>query len=603
MSRVTVILLVIITFAAPSAWAFEVRVRAEARLDVGVSAAGTVAQIAGTLRDDLGRGLPQRHLKVQIDARQTGQTLVSHDVHTDAKGNFQLQDELPPGQYEVFVRFDKTEHLDGIAVSDSLRLEPHSVDVRVFGPAFVYGREHAAWVSARAAAGRVPYMGWADVLVGGRLVGRMELDLTGRGTFDVVGELEEGNNIVTVRTPGSAYREEAEASTSIRFAETVVVEAAIEERLERLARGLAVYGTVRDSSGPIPGVRVQTTFEPVMLFDEPAALDANDESPQSFTVTTVTDDRGRYVGFLPSHRVRDGKWSGYAEFVPPIGASVKADAGAIDIDSRAYRWAVNGFGMTAIFAGILVLLGRLGLIFWERVRAWRAARERQRREQQALEEVETIVPVFMDPGTSPEPVILSRNDIGGVVWDSWRGEPIAGAELELTGEGGAHTTTADSFGRFRFADVPAGAWRLAVTKFGFMRGTMDLAVPHDGRLSHFRVDTIAVPLKIRRLYGSVLEHEVGEDLFGTWSPREIEERIDRAFSDASPEDRLALRGLVRERLRADDDEPVSGARAVAALTEVVEESYFSGRTYGEEAFRFARALALEMRTRTSAEAR
>lgn len=566
--------------------ALEIRIRAEAKLDVSVSGAGTVAQVAGALRDDLGRGLPQREVLVQIDARRTGQTLIGTKVFTDSQGRFGVQEELPPGDYEVFVRFDKTDHLDGIAESKSLRLDPAPVDVRAYGPAFVYGRHNPAWLSARANAVTVPYQGWAEVFVGEQGVGRMELDASGRGTFDVAPFLVPGFNEIRVQTPGSAYRDESEARVKMRFAEHVTIDATIDERLERLQRGLAVSGTVRDEHGPLPGVRMVGRIEAEQVFEDAPSQD-------TFAVSTMTDDDGKFVAFVPASKLVDGVWRGRAEFVPPLGERVLVDAGTTEIDTRVYRLAVNGFGLTAILLGLLVLLARLSQTFLGRVRQWRRKREQAARQAAALEEVEEIVPVFLetDPGSSVE---LSRDDVGGMVWDVWLQRPVVGAAVELQpgGEAAPLVTSTDANGRFRFTDVPPGTWRLDVQKFGFIRGFLDLSVPHDGRMSHFRVDLVAVPLKIRRLYGSIVEQSVGEDLWGKLSPREIEARLDVLWPELATADRRHVRSAVAAKLSGQE---VSGLSALAALTEVVEESYFSGRTYGEDAFLFARALALELR--------
>lgn len=590
-----ILTLVVLTVSLPAS-GLEVRVRAQTKLDLDISGAGTVAQVSGTLRDDLGRGVPQRAMMVQIDSRQTNQTVLSRTVNTAARGTFSVQEELPPGDYEVFVRFDETEHLDGIASSGSLRLEPSPVEVRAFGPSLVFGREHPAWVSGRAMAGQTPYQGWAEVLIGERDVGRMDFDATGRGSFDVGPHLEPGMNRITLRTPGSAYRDPSEAFIELRFAAEVEVEATIEEGLERLQRGVTVRGVVRDAAGPLPGVRVRTSITSELIYDEADEADAT--TPQTFKATTTTDDDGEFVGFVPATKLNDGRWRGDAEFVPPIGERVKVSAGTVEIDTRAYRWAVNGFGLTAIFAGLLALLARVGLEFRARWRRYRRARDRERREQAALEEVEEIVPVFFEPDELDDAVVLSGHDVGGVVWDVWQSQPVPDAAIELRSGDRTLTVRSDAAGHFRLEDVPEGTWRLQVQQYGYVRGNLEVSVPHDGRLSHFRLDVVAIPLKIRRLYGAVIEHSVGEDLWGRLSPREIEDRLGAIWPDdeGEHETRLELRRRVLERLRHADasDQPMT---VLAALTEVVEEAYFSGRTYGEDAFHFARSLALELRRR------
>lgn len=593
--RIPILVFALVAILSCDVAALEIRIRAEAVLDVEVTAAGTVAQVSGTLRDDLGRGLPQRGVLVQIDARQTGQTLMTEMVHSDSRGRFSVHEELPPGDYEVFVRFDKTEHLDAIAHSESLRLEPRPVDVQAYGPQFVYGRDYPALVSARATSGGVPYQGWAQFLLGDEERGSVELDSTGRGTFDVAPHLTPGVNRVTVRTPGSAYRDESTATIEVRYASSVEVTAQIAERLERLQRGLAVSGVVTDGLGPVEGVRVQAKIESVVLFDA-------QQKPRTFEVAATTDDDGRFVAFVPSTKLSDGKWGGSAEFVPPIGSRVTVDAGTAEVDTRAYRWAVNGFGITAILFGLFVLLARVGQVFLERLRDLRRKRERARREKQALEDVEEIVPVYLDQEQVDTAVPASRSDVGAVVWDVWQKRPVPEASITLSSDSNeARTERAGADGTCRFRDLPRGRWRLEVTQYGYIRGQMEFEVPHDGRLSHFRLDLVAVPLKIRRLYSAIVEQTVGENLWGRLSPREIEERLESRWPESDGGDRARLRSAVLTRLREFDEGEHGLPSVLAALTEALEESYYSGRVYGEEAFRFARALAIDVRAATTEE--
>src|SRR5687768_2118854 len=54
----------------------------------------------------------------------------------------------------------------------------------------------------------------------------------------------------------------------------------------------------------------------------------------------------------------------------------------------------------------------------------------------------------------------SRYAVTGVVLDSLRARPLAGAEIVL--EGTAYSATADSLGRFNFAALPTGTYRVGL---------------------------------------------------------------------------------------------------------------------------------------------
>ena len=94
-------------------------------------------------------------------------------------------------------------------------------------------------------------------------------------------------------------------------------------------------------------------------------------------------------------------------------------------------WFLTNPTLIAILAGILALLGRLGLLLAERWRAWKQRRDRARREAEALQAVEKIVPVFIPPDELGPAVRISRDDVGGMVWDTWKRAPIGGAEVDV----------------------------------------------------------------------------------------------------------------------------------------------------------------------------
>ncbi len=122
-------------------------------------------------------------------------------------------------------------------------------------------------------------------------------------------------------------------------------------------------------------------------------------------------------------------------------------------------------------------------------------------------------------------------------------------------------------------------------------------MPHDGRLSNFRLDLVAVPLKIRRLYRSVVEGAAGEDYWGRITPREIEATLEEVLGGPGEDpgrERRDLHRAVIEALRSSEGD-FRGDELLAVLTEIVEESYYSARLYDESAFRLARAIALRFR--------
>lgn len=588
--------LVMMTLAAlavgPStASALEIRVLGESKIVADVTAAGTVAQVSGILTDDLDRPLPRRELRLYVDQADSGDRVVDTNLLTDGRGQFRFQEELPPGEYVIHAIFSPTESFEGSAVTESIRLEPAPFDVRVVAPEWVLGRDQPVMIYAQGRAGSVGVQGIGIVAVNGRRVGDLQFGPSGRGSLDVADFVEPGENIVVVTIPGSQHRDAARAEASLHVSFDVTFEARSELRIERLSRGVAIYGSVEDSKGPVEGARIQGSLEPLELSDPEAEL------PDPLSAAAVTDDDGEFVIFFDSTKVPDGVWSGAAVLVPPVGDSIQRDAGTIERDTAVQRALFDILGFLVVLIGALALASGL----FERVRRAiaEARRERARRaeERAVLQAEEKIVPVFLEPREveTNEPPPTSKT-IGGIVWDVWQDEPLPGAELELEhASGERRTVRADPRGHFRFDDLTDGTWSLTARSSGHMPGHMECSVPHDGRLGRFRVDLVAVPLKVRRLYQTVVARDPrGGDYWGRLSPSEIEDAVADVFGTTSDIELERLRRRVLEVL-AGRDEDFDAEEVVAALTRIVEESYYSGRSFDERVFFIARDLALRLR--------
>ncbi len=150
------------------------------------------------------------------------------------------------------------------------------------------------------------------------------------------------------------------------------------------------------------------------------------------------------------------------------------------------------------------------------------------------------------------------NDFGfsGLVADAVHGKPIAGARVEVsTPDGAARVAETDDSGRFTLEELPAGLLRAEVTCKGYMREQFALPVPHRGELRDARVDLLPVRERIFALYRGAAEPLLPRpELWGVWTPRQIVDHV---------------RGVRR-------------AGALGALTDYVEEKYFSARTPDEE---------------------
>ena len=144
----------------------------------------------------------------------------------------------------------------------------------------------------------------------------------------------------------------------------------------------------------------------------------------------------------------------------------------------------------------------------------------------------------------------------GLIADAVSGSPISGARLQLSvPDGEAREVMSDEGGRFALEELPAGLLRAEVTCRGYVREQFAVSIPHRGELRDARVDLLPVRERIFALYRGAAEPLLPRpELWGVWTPRQIVDHV----RGARP------------------------AGALGALTDYVEEKYFSGRTPDEE---------------------
>ena len=573
-----------------SASAFEVRVRGQGKLYADVKPAGVTLQLIGSLRDELGNVLPQRNIQVVVRSANSSRSVLEEVVSTDMQGRFQLQRALDEGDYLVTTRFEPTEHLDGASVEREVHLEviPPRVDIHV--PRLVVGQTHPANLRVRASAAGIGVSAPVEVWVNGSKQRVLELDLYGRGAMDVARLLTPGENVIEVRLPSEGRRPEASDASSLRFSQELELEATAAPSQQRLERGLMVSGTVSDADGPVDSGRVEIVFERVGNIpsaDQDVAPPVSLVSPKDLHVVVALGESGSFQGFLPGQLIQDGQWRARVSFRPAAGDVLSMVTEVITFDRTGSRWMLNILGLIAILMGCAVLLFRLSTIdfrqLWAKLRAKPSPKVVLRFEEDEPLEVEAIEP---EEGAQ---VAQSHAQIAGVVWDTWRKTHIPFARIELLRDDTVeHTITCMSDGRFRSHELPHGSWQLRVIARGFARGVFELSIPHEGDYRFVRLGMVAIPVKIRRFYQNWVRRVHGEELWGKLSPRQIEAVIQRAF-DALPPSPIAptQRADLKQRLEAlllaqGSSTQLAPQDLLLAVTEIVEESYFSARIYDEE---------------------
>ncbi|QDG54349.1 hypothetical protein FIV42_27465 [Persicimonas caeni] len=594
--------------------------RAKSALDTSVTAAGTMVRVSGSLRDELDRGLPQREIVVFFskERRHRRHPDASETLYTDRRGGFSTQRELEPGTWHVSVMFEETEHVTASRIVKSLEVEPAPVDLRTQIPRLVIGQVPSVPVRVRASVAGVGLQAKAEVLVNDVYAGETRLDQFGRGTVDVAGSLSPGLNEVRVRIPEGRHRDVVEEVGELRVSAEVDATASFQEVVERLQRGLAVEGRLTDERGPLPGVRVavkirredqgepsEESEQAEQMSQLPGSSARGDEQARYERFVT-TDEQGRFRAFYSGDKLEDGIWHAQTAIVPELGAEIAVPTAPVELDRTTSRWILNALGLLGLIGGLALLLQRFWQVIETQLQRRRHERESEERAEMALKDTEALSPHSLGVDEKPVDTAPDNTRLSGMVWDIWKDRPVADAELVVWRDGERvrteHATGQASprAGIFIIDGLTAGAYELEVRARGFMPGKLSFRLPHKGRLSNVRLDLVAVPLKIRRLYQSLVETLDGQDLWGRLSPREIEaallEVTDEATQDTgSPARRAFLRSLEHKLAQAGDT--LSGEELVSMMTSVVEETYFSGRTFDTSVWELARDIALQLRDR------
>jgi hypothetical protein len=144
--------------------------------------------------------------------------------------------------------------------------------------------------------------------------------------------------------------------------------------------------------------------------------------------------------------------------------------------------------------------------------------------------------------------------VAGVIRDTVRGRPIAGATLVVRLGDVVHSRTTGDDGAFALEGLAAGEWIVEAHADGHVRERFTATLPHRGELRGIRVDLVPVRERVFQLYRRAAEPVLPEPrLWGIWSPRQIVDHV-----------------------RARRPSP-----ALAGLTDFVEEVYFSARVSDE----------------------
>lgn len=606
--------------APASLGAVDLRVQGRTELEMGVESAGTQVIVRGRLVDDLGAALRQRTIDiVVVDDR--GEQVRRSTTVSRRGGAFRESIELPPGEYVVRTTFEPTEHLAGAEVEEQIELSTQTPRVVLRAPSWVLGTEAEPTLRVGVTVDGVGIEAEPELWVDDRRRETISLGENGRTRVPLADSLSPGNNTLRVVVPSTEYRERAVGETTVRFSPNLNIVSTSEIGFSQFQRVIRIRGRLTDEAGGVSKANLR------------ARLFRSDRSGESVLESeTTTDDEGHFTVEFDAGEVSDGTYRATVTAMPDAGTPVDDTVEEMVLDRRLTRWIVDS---AAGLAGLVVIV-LLGLRGWRRWRVYRQKRRRderrRRRQERAFETEETLEAVPIEEHSTSERGADAGSDpsrLRAVFWDKWRDEPVEAGRvvIERSGDGdsdgdddGASRREVElgDGGRVEM-ELDDGAWRLEVDAPGFMPATQQVRFPHSGEYDGVRFELVAIPLKIRRLFESITSMLSEEDLWGAMPPREIEQLLRASVAanaedgedvesaeptSGAPWDEDVASGVFRrfQRLVQDESGPETKAAYLRALTDILEEAYFSPRTYGRDVWEVARRIGREIRDRAADEA-
>lgn len=351
-----------------------------------------------------------------------------------------------------------------------------------------------------------------------------------------------GRRRARVTFAGDDTRARAEAETTFELTSPTTT------TLELARRSVAFEATVR-ASGQV------RADDNAGVARAPVAIVAGDRR----LAQAVTDAAGNYKVAVEAKLLGAGQHGLQAVVEPTSSFVVGSRSPPVVVTVAGPEPAPNtitvmAFVLTAVLAGGFVLA---------RSRSWRRALASRTERVEAAPEVAPLTGGM----SSGRPSLMSTlrrvadHGFAGVVRDAVRHRPLAGALVRLRlpdGAGGFTTeqaTLSDADGRFELDGLAVGEWQAKVGLDGHVSERFTVTVPHRGELRDVRIDLVPVRERVFALYRAAAEPVLPEArLWGVWSPRQIVDHVRR--HRPSP--------------------------ALGALTDLVEEAYFSARHPNED---------------------
>lgn len=471
-----------------------VRIRAESRIELGVSQLSNGVVISGALRDELGQPLADRPLAIQATPLDKRGRPHRRTLPTDALGRFELTIADTEHDYRLLATFAGDRTHRGVRVER--KLERQRADVRLelripAGGVLELDREEISiQVVAESDAGggniRMRLSNeTGQTLAAGRTGqdGRLEL----RVDPGVLGP--PGPGLLRIESAPDARR--AEAQTESRVVRQRRIQVTLEAMKDEFEAGseIEVHGTVSTSEGPRAAI-------PVGLF-----------ARGSHAETVMSDADGKFAASL---------WLSAEPGTLPVSARIEADAthppseARIDIVVRP----ATPLPLSWLLGALAAAAASLGWLARGRI-------ERGASTAEPMDTESVVATVAQAPRQTRR---ADRFRIAGRAVDLRDGHPVAKARVQLIDRTGRllFECFTDADGQFCSPDMPAGAMLFRLHAEGYVAAQAAVGAPHRGEWTDFQIRLESLRARalspFRKLALRLLP---SPRVWGVWTDREV----------------------------------------------------------------------------------
>lgn len=536
----------------PAAAAPTIEIKAQSRVRLGpVRALGDgLVEVRGALVDALtGEGLGGQRVTVRLGSSATGTAI------TDESGGFAVElSDVPPGPQAVSVAYAGAGPIDAAAPVTETR-DPARAPVAIELTAREVDGGAELTATARTDAGPLDVPIQLEV---GPVTGALAPLATARAGAPVLLARARaggpGAKRVRASYAGDDARDPASAELTVELTTATTTSLAVAATSLAYEDDVIATGRVTDRDGA-PVRRAAVT------------LASPGPTGERRLAQGITGADGSYRFTLEAEVLGAGQAALRVHAVPILEAVRGSSSPPVLITVAAPQPVPVSYTVAAALATALAA----GAFFAARTKPWR----RLRRPAPPAEAEAGAPEEQLGGGLVPaRPSLVSTlrrawdDGIDGVVRDTVRGRPVAGARVRIAIGALQQERTTGADGAFSFEGLPPGEHRAEAAAAGHVTETFAIAIPHRGELRGARVDLVPVRERAFQLYRRAAEPLLPEArLWGIWSPRQIVDHV-----------------------RAAGPSP-----ALADLTDFVEEVYFSSRLppeaiLGDAAARVERAI-------------